>query len=559
MKSIGKLSLLLSGFSLIVALGARYILGGWIPILYIFLFLFLAGLIFSFVWDYKFYLEFLSMKTTKDSLSLGWSLFFLIVFLTAAGFLGLRFNKTFDLTEEGINSLAPQSQDILKALNKDLNIMIFYNGDQISDAARMIKNSLSSSLSLYKQESSRLKIRFIDSYVETALAEEYLSNLSDKTQKEIFVFAEYEGRSVRVDEPFMEESFTSAIIKAKKREKKEIYFLVGHGERDLKDDQVNGLKTFEQYLSDSAFILKEWSFIQDGVPPSPPALILIVGSRRPFLKEELNWLKNYLEKEGGRLFIALDPGEKHNLQEFLKQFHLNFQNNFIVSQMGYLYGGAAKALGLFFDNSNSITKKFQEGKDITLFDKASAVDVSKDFPKDYKFSYLLKSHPGSFSVPNLRDKIEVGALSQQNMAVEITGTIKKSADKEEKSDKKENEANSHDKHSHDKKDNSSSEESGSKKQKNKETEKTFRMVVFGDSDFLTNKHFYQGINRDLALNTVVSLLDEEELISIRPKNPKKTEITLTRNHWLSLVTFFIAIPLSFIFASFLMWYRRRGA
>ena len=555
MKSIGKLSLLLSGFSLIVALGARYILGGWIPILYIFLFLFLASLIFSFVWDYKFYLEFLSMKTTKDSLSLGWSLCFLIIFLTAAGFLGLRFNKTFDLTEEGINSLAPQSQDILNTLTEDLNIMIFYNGDQISEGARMIKNSLSSSLSLYKQESSKVKIRLIDSYVENALAEEYLSSLPDKTQKEIFVFAEYEGRKVRVDEPFMEESFTSAIIKAKKREKKEIYFLVGHGERDLKDDQVNGLKTFEHYLSDSAFILKEWSFIQDGIPPSPPALILIVGSRRPFLEEELNWLKSYL-KEGGRLFMALDPGEKHNLQEFLKEFHLDFQDNFIVSQMGYLYGGAAKALGLFFDNSNSITKKFQEGKDITLFDRASVVDVSKDFPKDYKVSYLLKSHPGSFSVPNLTDKIEVGALSQQSMAVEITGDIKKSSDKE-KSDKKENEA-----HSHDKKDNSSSKDSkksDSKKQENKENKKTFRLVVFGDSDFLTNKHFYQGINRDLALNTVVSLLDEEELISIRPKNPKKTEITLTRNHWLGLVTFFIVIPLSFIFASFLMWYRRRGA
>lgn len=556
MRSIGKLSLLLSGFSLIVALGARYILGGWIPILYIFLFLFLAGIIFSIVWDYKFYLEFLSMKTTRDSLSLGWSLCFLIIFFTALGFLGLRFNKTFDLTEEGINSLAPQSRDILNTIDKDLTFMIFYNGDQISKGARFIKNSLSGSLSLYRQESFKVKIRFIDSYMENALAEKYLSNLPDKTEKEIFVFVEYDGKRVRVDEPFMEESFTSAIIKAKKREKKEIYFLVGHGERDLQNDQVNGLKIFEQYLSDSAFVLKEWSFIQDGAPSSPPSLILIVGPRRPFLQEEMDWLKNYLQA-GGRLFMALDPGEKHNGKEFLKKFQINFQNNFIVSPMGYRFGGPAKAVGLFFDSSNSITKKFQGGgRDVAIFDRASAVDVSEEFPKDYKLSYLLKSHSSSSTVPKLAHNMKVGNLSQQNMAIEISGKAKKNS-KETKSSKEKKEEKKE--HPHSKGTDSSSEKPPSKKQESKEKEKTFRLVVFGDSDFLTNKHFYHGINRDLALNTVVSLLDEEELVSIRPKNPKKTEITLIQNYWWGLLTFFIVIPLAFIFASVLMWYKRREA
>ena len=552
MKSLGKLSLLLSGFSLIVALGASYILGGWIPILYIFLGLFAVGLIFAVVWDYRFYLEILSMKTTKDSLSLGWSLCFLIVFLAAVGFLSLRFNKTFDLTEEGINSLSPQSQDILKTLDKDLFVRIFYNGDKISDETRFLKRNLKEALSLYKQESFKVKVRFIDSYVENILAEKYLANLPDKTQKEIFVFVEYEGRWVRVDEPFVEEeALTSAIIKVRKREKKEIYFLVGHGEKDLKDERGDGLKTFEKYLLDSAFVLKEWSFIQDGMPEESPALILIIGPRRPFLQEELNWLKGYL-KEGGRLLMALDPGEKHNLQEFLKgEFGVDFQNNFIVSRMGYFYGGAAKALGLFFDGVNSITKRFQQGKDVVLFDRASAVDVTKEALEDYEVSYLIKSHQSSFTVSKLTDKMEVGTLNRQSMAVEVSP---KPSAGEELPEEKEKES-----HAHDKSSSETSKEASSVEKKSKNKKKSFRLVVFGDSDFLVNKYFYQGVNRDLALNAVVSLLDEEELITIRPKNPKKTEITLTRNHRLGLVTFYIVIPLSFIFVSFLMWYRRRQA
>ena len=549
MKSLGKLSLLISGFSLIVALGSRYILGAWLPVLYIFLGLFVVGLIFSLVWDYKFYLEFLSMKTAKDSLSLGWSLCFLIIFLAAMGFLGLRFNKTFDFTEEGINSLSLQSQDILKTLDEDLFIRIFYNGDKISDEARFLKNSLNEILSLYKQGSFKVKVRFINSYVENALAEKYLSNLVDKKQKEVFVFVEYETRRVRVDEPFTEESLTSAIIKTKKREKKEIYFLVGHGERDLKDDKAEGLKTFEQYLMDSAFALKEWSFIQDGKPQTSPALVVAIGPRRPFFPEELNWLKDYLQ-QGGRLLLALDPGEKHNLQEFLKkEFYLDFQNNFIVSQIGYMYGGVTKALGLFFDRSNSITKRFQEGKDIVLFDKASVVDVAKEALDTYKVSYLLKSHQSSFPVPHLTNKIKVGDFNKLSMAIEITSK-KKASEEEEKP----HEANEKDP-SHDE----STQKASFKKKDSTDKQKNFRLVIFGDSDFLANKYFFQGVNRDLALNAVVSLLDEEELVSIRPKNPKKTEITLTRNHRLGLVTFFIVIPLAFIFVSFLMWYRRRQA
>ena len=549
MKSLGKLSLLISGFSLIVALGSRYILGAWLPILYIFLGLFVVGLIFSLVWDYKFYLEFLSMKTAKDSLSLGWSLCFLIIFLAAVGFLGLRFNKTFDFTEEGINSLSLQSQDILKTLDEDLFIQIFYNGDKISDEARFLKNSLNEILSLYKQGSFKVKVRFINSYVENALAEKYLSNLVDKKQKEVFVFVEYENRWVRVDEPFTEESLTSAIIKTRKREKKEIYFLVGHGERDLKDDKAEGLKTFEQYLMDSAFVLKEWSFIQDGKPQTSPALVVAIGPRRPFFQEELNWLKDYLQ-QGGRLLLALDPGEKHNLQEFLKkEFYLDFQNNFIVSQIGYMYGGVTKALGLFFDRNNSITKRFQEGKDIVLFDKASVVDVAKEALDTYKVSYLLKSHQSSFPVPHLTNKIKVGDFNKLSMAIEITSK-KKASEEEEKPPEANEKYPSHDE---------STKKASSKKKDSTDKQKNFRLVIFGDSDFLANKYFFQGVNRDLALNAVVSLLDEEELVSIRPKNPKKTEITLTRNHRLGLVTFFIAIPLAFIFVSFLMWYRRRQA
>ena len=53
------------------------------------------------------------------------------------------------------------------------------------------------------------------------------------------------------------------------------------------------------------------------------------------------------------------------------------------------------------------------------------------------------------------------------------------------------------------------------------------MVVFGDSDFAAN--FALGIqgNKDLFLNTIGWLSQQENLISIRAKDPKQNPVVLT--------------------------------
>jgi ABC-type uncharacterized transport system involved in gliding motility auxiliary subunit len=85
-----------------------------------------------------------------------------------------------------------------------------------------------------------------------------------------------------------------------------------------------------------------------------------------------------------------------------------------------------------------------------------------------------------------------------------------------------------------------------------------RVVVYGDSDFAAN--FALGIpgNRDLFMNTIGWLSQQENLISIRPKEPDDRRITLTATQqwnifWLSIVF----LPL-FIFGSGVYtWWRRR--
>jgi len=55
-----------------------------------------------------------------------------------------------------------------------------------------------------------------------------------------------------------------------------------------------------------------------------------------------------------------------------------------------------------------------------------------------------------------------------------------------------------------------------------------RLVVFGTSNLASNQFLnIQGGNRDLFLNTVSWLAEQEDQISIRPRTAKQTPVMLT--------------------------------
>jgi hypothetical protein len=85
-----------------------------------------------------------------------------------------------------------------------------------------------------------------------------------------------------------------------------------------------------------------------------------------------------------------------------------------------------------------------------------------------------------------------------------------------------------------------------------------RVAVVGDSDFASNAALGTQGNRDLALNTINWLAQQENLIAIRPREPEDRRITITamqqRNiFWLS----FLIIPGAVLGSGVFTWWRRR--
>jgi ABC-type uncharacterized transport system involved in gliding motility auxiliary subunit len=85
-----------------------------------------------------------------------------------------------------------------------------------------------------------------------------------------------------------------------------------------------------------------------------------------------------------------------------------------------------------------------------------------------------------------------------------------------------------------------------------------RLVVIGDSDFATNAILGFNGNRDLFLNVVNWLAQQENLISVRPRDPQDRRITLTAGQdrfifWLTV----LIIPGAILLAGVQTWWRRR--
>src|SRR5262249_32869960 len=85
-----------------------------------------------------------------------------------------------------------------------------------------------------------------------------------------------------------------------------------------------------------------------------------------------------------------------------------------------------------------------------------------------------------------------------------------------------------------------------------------RVVVYGDSDFAANSSINLPGNKDLYMNTIGWLSQQENLISIRPKNPEDRPLTLTAAQQNNIMLLsLLVVPGLFLGSGVFSWWRRR--
>lgn len=527
MNIVSKINLVVCFVSFITLVVARFVFDAWVDILWWPLGIFLLSIVISLILDFKIYWSFLKMRVTKSGMSLGASVLILLAILSSIGYLSLFFDKTYDLTEGKIHSLSEQSLKILNAMKKDgVRILVFYKGQE----GKQIKYQIEEILQIYKRSASHVQIKYIDALVENKFSQEYLSSLPNVRHQNAFVFVEYLEKKIQVSPPFDEGQILSAMVNISRRVNKNIYFISGHGEIDLFSDSAEGARAFKQALEDSSFNVEEWNFVEEKKKlPSDAAVLMILGSRRIFFEQEIEWIKEYLEGNGN-LMIALDPGSSQNLTPFISEsLGIDFKNNYIISPLSASFGRSELAVsGMQYDLASPITRSFKRVG--SLFDGVSELDLSSKLNSEWITHKLIYSDPLSFTISSLKETVQNKRKSKSYlMAVSVQEFLTKTAKEQPKS-------------------------------VNEKTKKDgFSAVIFGDSDFLTNRLFHLGIHKDLALNAISYLADEDDLLSLRPRTLPETRVSLDRWDQYIFVISAILFPLLFFILAGIVWFVRKRA
>ncbi len=513
MSKWGKICYLVGGLSLLVMLVARLLLQGWIDYLFVPFFIGIAAVLGALIIDYKFYLEFFTMKTTKRGMNMGVIILLALVLIVAVNFLGVQFDHSFDMTKEKLNTLSDQSIEALKNLKGDLKILVFYRGGEDKD----LRVQLRQNFEIYTDASSKVKLRFVDALTNPDLAKQYLEH------QRFAVMVDYDGRRVQIDDPYNEEKTTSAILKVEEKTQKTIYFLTGHGERSIDGAEQENIKGFAEALREDGYRVAAIDLMKGDKLPPPPGVVVIDGPHSAFLDAELDELRKFAEA-GGRLMICIDPGLSHNLAQLTNSFGVEFHNNYVINEFEQLNElGPLAALGGEYDRQSPITKKFYEGGRVmgSIFMIASEVTAAHSAPSGLTIANLVSSSPQAY-VSNDPKPSKNPERRVVTLAVSVHGALDAAA-------------------------------------KNPTpAQKNFEAVVFGDSDFTDNTFFRFGANKDLAMNSVSWLADDMSHISIRPKVPEATPLELTSTKQIIFLLSGLGMPLAFVVLGGFFWYRRRS-
>jgi len=499
----------------LVACGVlRFIAGSWVNLNTVLVGVSILAAVASVYLDRRVYWEFLTMRTTKHGMNMGLGILLMLVFLVCVNYLAFRHGKSWDFTQEKLNSLSDQTLTLLKSNQDEILVTVFTRGKDEQQNKQVLRQNLS----LYQEASSRIRSEFVNSFVDTERAIRYLGQLPDRDQEEIFVFVEKGGKRIRVDRPFDEAAITTGLIKLTRSSDAKIYFLKGHGERDIESDNAQGVRQLMDLLRDSSYKVEALNLLDKKEIPQDAAVLAILGPSQPYLDFELALLRGYLAN-GGRVLLALDPGQRQNLANLTKTLGIEYANNYVITVAPIQKNSPALIAVRDFDVQHPVTKNFPAGSSSAFLYLASEVKIAPGKPESIQAVDLIKSDGTTLTLNDLSKR---DITNPQTKAV-VLGVSSKG------------------------------------RLEGAPEGKMFEVVVFGDSDFLGNALLYNGLNRDLVMNAFALLANQTDLISVRPKMPKGTVVFLTNTTSWMMVLFSIGLPLLLLGMSGTMWYRRRGA
>src|SRR5215216_6589950 len=217
-----------------------------------------------------------------------------LAILVAVNYLSFRQNKRWDLTKNQQYTLSDQTVKLLQNLNSQVKFLVFGRTDDFDRFRPNLDN--------YRYQSpSKVDVQYIDIDKKPVEARQY------QIQNYGTVVIEYEGRTERVTTP-EEQDLTGGLVKVLNPNKKKVYFLQGHGEKDPDNTERDGYSAVKTALGRDNYEVAKIALAQEKEVPADASVVVIAGPRTDLFQPETDMLQAFLRK-GGHVMVMVDPPE----------------------------------------------------------------------------------------------------------------------------------------------------------------------------------------------------------------------------------------------------------
>lgn len=401
-----------------------------------------------------------------------------LVIIVMLEVLSAKNNYSIDLTRYQQHSLSQPTKKLLDSLNHDIQLTAFIGID--APEYKQVKKLCQQ----YADYNRRISYRFIDPNRNPGLMKHY--ELVKYGQEKHGTLIVETGNQKEIVKVVNEESITNAILRLTHPSRKVIYFLMGHGEND--PFMPTNLETFKsnpksyrlarEALEERIWKVKELYLVSGNRVPEDASLLIVCGPEFEIPPEEIKAIEGYVTR-GGKVFFLLDPFTGREFKELLQKYNIILGDDIIIDNVNRIQGSdfLTPVVSTYVDHI--ITKDLITLS--TVFSWARSVNYEPSFVPGLDVQALLKTSPESWGTENL-EGINRGDVTffppKDKKGPFLLGVVATSV----------------------------------------QGKKLTRLAVIGDSDFASDIYINLYANRDLFLNIVSWLGEEEGLITIKVKS-----------------------------------------
>ena len=462
--------------------------------------------------------------------------------------IGFSNRSRIDVTATQQFSLATSTRTLLQELDEPIKATAFYQDDPFQRREEQVLRRLKveDTLAEFENRSRNFTYEFRDPDLFPEIARNY-----GVTQYESIVIEGQQSGVVDIVRPTdavysqLEQDLYTGILVATGQEQKRVYFLAGHGEKSISSSSGDGYQTIRNSLERDNYRVEtlRWNPSDDEVRvPDDAALLVIAGPSGELPEAHAQALDAYLRgrnpdgserREGPRLIFLAEPDTHDSFRSFLASWGMVVDKGYI-RDLDRSVPGSPHTLRVGAYNpeappeivrprGNPLAISFMPGVAPIRPISDGGARVPTPLAVSSNNSYLIEDIDRTDPITDAGAESDPSGLFVPAMYVRAVGPLGSPLPTAQPQDNQ-----------------------------------IAGIVVFGDSDFISNSFVDRGSGAAMFLNSANYLLGDFSLVSIRDRQFVFREFNLDQNqfNFVRFSSWFFLPGLMGLMAALVWWVRR---